>query len=192
MCVCVCVCVYVCVCVLCVLCCVCVVCVVCVHACVSVCAHVYVCVRRCVFTCMCVDVVCVAGTCHCDSIYCDSNIPYYFNPMFSPRVHSFSFPIVVFFSSVTILILVCILYGTHEPPKFTKIRYVGKKKFHGKKYLKKKKKKVSLCFTERSCCFTDDSNERSLIRTLVYTCSARFRASYTTFSLRLSSPFRYK
>ena len=96
-CVCVCVCVYVCVCVLCVLCCVCVVCVVCVHACVSVCAHVYVCVRRCVFTCMCVDVVCVAGTCHCDSIYCDSNIPYYFNPKFSPRVHSFSFPIVVFF-----------------------------------------------------------------------------------------------
>ena len=51
----------------------------------------------------------LVGRCHGDSIYCDSNIPYYFNPKFSPRVHSFSFPIVVFFSSVTILILVCIL-----------------------------------------------------------------------------------
>ena len=85
------------------------------------------------------------------------------------------------------------LWNAPEPPKFTKIRYVGKKNFTEKSFFsKKKKKKVSLCFTERSCCFTDDSNERSLIRTLVYTCSARFRASYTTFSLRLSSPFRYK
>ena len=73
-------------------------------------------------------------------------------------------------------------YGMLEKKKFTEKSF----------FFQKKKKKVSLCFTERSCCFTDDSNERSLIRTLVYTCSARFRASYTTFSLRLSSPFRYK
>ena len=73
-------------------------------------------------------------------------------------------------------------YGMLEKKNFTEKSF----------FSKKKKKKVSLCFTERSCCFTDDSNERSLIRTLVYTCSARFRASYTTFSLRLSSPFRYK
>ena len=35
--------------------------------------------------------------CHGDSIYCDSNILYYFNPKLSPRVHSFSFPIFVIF-----------------------------------------------------------------------------------------------
>ena len=38
------------------------------------------------------------------------------------------------------------LYGTPEPPKFTKIRYVGKKKFHGKKFFFKKKKKSKPLF----------------------------------------------
>ena len=51
----------------------------------------------------------LVGRCHGDSIYCDSNIPYYLNPRFSPHGHSFSCPIFRDFSSVTILILVCIL-----------------------------------------------------------------------------------
>ena len=39
----------------------------------------------------------LVGRCHGDSIYCDSNILYYFNLKLSPRVHSFSFPIFVIF-----------------------------------------------------------------------------------------------
>ena len=61
--------------------------------------------------------------CHGDSIYCDSNIPYYFNPKFSPRVHSFSFPIFVIFR-VTILILVCILpLINRDSEKYDRIKW---------------------------------------------------------------------